>query len=874
MSKFFAPVLVCSLALILGHPGRSDPPSPKDGKATENKPSRTDLYGDPLPPGAIARLGTVRFRHEGRWFGTAFLDGGKILATASSWGLRFWDTASGRLLREIKGDFDSPPVPSADGKWLAMRENDSLSIREVPSGRLIRRWDPAGVKPGSGNPFAFSTDGKMLVEGGYETLRLWDTATGKEIRHFDAQNFHVSAAVFTNQGRSLVTAGMVFIGRGNRKGVICHWDLATGKLLQKTPIDILPIGALRISHDGQLVAVASWPAEAVRLLDAQTGKELRQLQGEKTGARRLAFSPDDRLLATSWFEQGDESAIISIWNPATGKLVHRFSIPLRVADDIQFAPNSRTLLTKNDWVVKLWDTNTGKSLLDWPAHEGSITTLEYLPDSRALISGSYDQTTRIWDAATGQQRRLLPFFGYDSRLLPGGRAILSNALPGAITVRDIETGKVLRRFAFDEQPENSASLLGLSPDGRTLTAYSSNVAFQLPSFDYYVWDFTRGRVLSHRPDTSGFAPNIFSADGQVAAGDVSGPMIEDNVKDKPRPPQPKAAKPIGIINVVTGRQLLTLPQPDQSSQAIAFSPDAQTLLTETSEEFWEGDKQHIGKHFIHLWELRSGKERLTIPSEKSGWEFDYQRIVFSSDGRKLATARADRTIQVWDVRTGKELLRHSGYDAYVTCLTISPDGKTLASGHNDSTILVWDMPEASRPRAAKAAANPKALEAWWTDLAGSDARKAHIAIWELGDRPQQAVPLLRDRLKPASALPPEQFRQLLRDLDSMDFKTREAASKKLATFSDDVEPTLQEALKVSKSAEQRRRIEDLLAAPRIVPPGDKLRHLRAVEVLEHIGAPESLQILQGLAKGAPEARLTQGAKASLERLGQQAVSLP
>jgi WD40 repeat protein len=867
MSKFFgSSLLVCWFSLILGQPGQGEPPPPKGEKVTEKLPSRTDLYGDPLPPGAIARLGTMRLRHEQGWFGTAFLDGGKILATGSPSGLRFWDTASGRLLTEIKGDFDSPLVPSADDKWLALRENEALSIREVPSGRLIRRWQPAAAKPGFGTPKLFSTDRKVLVEGGYEALRLWDTATGKEIRHFDAQNFHIGAAVFTHQGRRLVTSGLVHLGRGNRKGVICHWDLATGKLLQKTAIDIWPTQDLRLSHDCQLVAVSPLGG-AVQLLDAETGKELRRLQGEKTGARRLAFSPDDRLLATNLWEEGKDNATISFWNPATGKLVRRFSIPLRVAEDIQFLPDGRTLLTQNSWVVRLWDVNTGKSLLDWPAHEGLITTLQYLPDGRSLISGSLDRTTRIWDVATGrQQRRLLPFFGHDSRLLPGGRAILSNSLPGAITVRDLETGKVLRRFPLEEQPQNSVGLIGLSSDGRTLTAYSSGPT----AYHYHVWDFTTGRVLNHRPDTSGFSPSVFSADGKLAAGAHNTITFDEARKDKPFALQPE--KTILIINVMTGRQLLSLPQPDQFSQAVAFSPDAQMLLTETSQQVLEGDQPRVGNHTLHLWELRSGKECLTIRGQKrESWD---NGTAFSRDGRKLATARGAWTIQLWNLTTGKQLLRRSGYDAAVACLAISPDGKTLASGHNDSTILVWDIAEASRTAAAKAAANPKDLEHWWDDLAGGDAKKAHSAIWELAAHPEQAVALLRDRLKPAAAVPPDQFRQLLRDLDSKEFGAREAASKKLAEFADDVEPALQQALKVSKSAEQRRRIEALLAAPRIVPPGDKLRHLRAVEILEHIGAPEAQQVLQGLSKGAPETRLTQEAKASLERLNQRPISLP
>jgi hypothetical protein len=374
---------------------------------------------------------------------------------------------------------------------------------------------------------------------------------------------------------------------------------------------------------------------------------------------------------------------------------------------------------------------------------------------------------------------------------------------------------------------------------------------------YDVWDVRTGRVIAHRPDTSSFWPYIFSPDGKLAAG-----MRNIMTMDKTRGVldlQPE--KSVRILDVTTGRQLLSLPQPDDEiADPVAFSPDTQTLLTETQEEFWEGNQPHYGKHTFHFWELRSGKERLTIPGEKSGLEF--RKSTFSSDGRIVAAAREDWTIQLWEMATGKELVRRSGYDSCVSCLAISPDGKTLASGHFDGTILVWDISKANRPVAPKGAANPKDLENWWDDLAGADAKKANIAIWEMADRPEQAVPLLRDRLKPAAAVTRDQIRQLLRDLDSKEFKTREAASKRLANLPEDVEAALTEALKASTSAEQRRRIEALLAAPCVLPR-------RAVEVLEHIGTPEAQDVLTTLGKGAPEARVTREAKASLERLGKR-----
>ena len=102
----------------------------------------------------------------------------------------------------------------------------------------------------------------------------------------------------------------------------------------------------------------------------------------------------------------------------------------------------------------------------------------------------------------------------------------------------------------------------------------------------------------------------------------------------------------------------------------------------------------------------------------------------------------------------------------------------------------------------------------------------------------------------------EQLRQLVNDLDSRRFKQRSAASQEPARLEEEVEPTLTAALKGDLSAEARQRIEALLSRPRRVQRPEKLRALRALEVLEHIGSPQARTVLERLAKGNPAARLT------------------
>src|SRR5262249_7979152 len=149
--------------------------------------------------------------------------------------------------------------------------------------------------------------------------------------------------------------------------------------------------------------------------------------------------------------------------------------------------------------------------------------------------------------------------------------------------------------------------------------------------------------------------------------------------------------------------------------------------------------------------------------------------------------------------------------------------------------LLWDVTSGRRiPRQPVEKSDATQLEHWWNDLADENARKAHAAIWGLCAMPERAVNLLRARLRPASAVPVEKIRQRIAALDSNEFQRREAASAELAALGDRAHAALQAALNANPSVELRRRIEDLLVDPGRIPSAETLRHLRAVEVLEHI----------------------------------------
>jgi hypothetical protein len=170
---------------------------------------------------------------------------------------------------------------------------------------------------------------------------------------------------------------------------------------------------------------------------------------------------------------------------------------------------------------------------------------------------------------------------------------------------------------------------------------------------------------------------------------------------------------------------------------------------------------------------------------------------------------------------------------------------------------------AQPPRELKAAD----LDALWSALAagGFGARKA---IWALAGDPQRAVPFLKEKLPPATAaLDRKRLAQAVIDLDDDSFAVRQRASEDLEKAGELAEPVLRKALEGKPSAEVRRRVDVLLE--KLAEAGTSpewLRTVRALEALERAGTPEARQVLEALARGTPEARLTREAKATLERL--------
>ncbi len=273
---------------------------------------------------------------------------------------------------------------------------------------------------------------------------------------------------------------------------------------------------------------------------------------------------------------------------------------------------------------------------------------------------------------------------------------------------------------------------------------------------------------------------------------------------------------------------------------------------------------------LAVWETATGALLARYP--KAGF---IGQAAFAPDGRTLALLNG-RGILLEDVQTGKRLAEYAAPDVHcqgtdrgctTQTLVFAPDGSTLATGHRDGTILLWKVPH---PRST----NPSPLadgeaEKLWTDLGSTSPSTARAAVERLVGHPEAAVALLAKRFRPAPADP--KLNALMNDLDSDEFAVREEATRKLRAYGARAEGTLRRTLAQAPSVELRRRIENIMAE--MSPPllqlplsGERLRGVRAIEVLERAGNTAARQLLLLWTEQTDDVQLAVEARMALERL--------
>jgi len=318
---------------------------------------------------------------------------------------------------------------------------------------------------------------------------------------------------------------------------------------------------------------------------------------------------------------------------------------------VAFSPDGKLALSgSEDNSLKLWDVSTGRELRTFNGHSFLVESVAFSPDGKLALSGSWDNSLKLWDVSTG--RELRTFNGHSSQVIsvafsPDGKLALSGSVDNSLKLWQVSTGRELRTFNGHSSMVYSVAF---SPDGKLALSGSVDKSLKL-------WQVSTGHELRTFNGHSSIVYSVaFSPDGKLA---LSG-SVDNSLK---------------LWKVSTGRELRTFNGHSDDVSSVAFSPDGKFALSGSFDDS------------LKLWEVSTGGELRTF----NGHSKEVISVAFSPDSKLALSGSVDNSLKLWQVSTGRELRTFNGHSSMVYSVAFSPDGKLALSGSFDKTLKLWQV---------------------------------------------------------------------------------------------------------------------------------------------------------------------------------------
>lgn len=578
-------------------------------------------------------------------------DGERFATAGSDKSVRIWSVTQKEELLRLSLDRQAVElVWSKDATHLLLKDDQGAMVRlQIDSGQSVA----AQSKESSLLAAALDPIGEYVafMEQG-ETLRLRRQADNAEV----LQEREMRALVkFSTGSRSLAALDV--------SGQIRVWDMATRQMVVATK----PMGAsarvslLAISPDGRLVAVGQEGAKTAQIWEVSSARQLSELSYESafTG---LEFVSASTVVTSS------EDKTLRLWEATTGKGGLRMShkadagaMSMFVSPDGQWV----TTLSAGENLARLWSVRTGEEFARLP-HDGNVKAVAWSPREGWIATGSADGTACMWQLGGGEAARMGGWGQHtDMAFNKTGELLVTATADEPACVWETATGS--QRACLDGT--EGANRVALSSDGKFLATSSGALA--------RIWDVATGKEVNSLRQDGFIYALAFSPDGTTVA-------IAS---------RDSAARILPVEKMQAEKVL----KHDGAVKAVAFSPDGKYLATAGEDQtarLWElpeGKLLYTLKHpALSCEQLADSEEGLCGQPYLSGTMPVVESVVFSPDGRYLATATLDAVARVWDTATGKALWSWP-QSSLIRTLAFTPDSKGVAIANGERETSIWEV---------------------------------------------------------------------------------------------------------------------------------------------------------------------------------------